>query len=140
MSAYARGEYDRALSSFNAILPLNLGESVSDSRSVPWASDERALTNAFYYRGLIYQEKQEWDKAIADFTTVIRREPESALALFERGESYGSKREPEKALRDFDAVIRLKPGDAHAHMRRSETLQVMKRWHAALDAAASRSN
>ena len=65
-----------------------------ETSRAPWAPSNRLpLTNAFYYRGLTYERKQQWDNAIADFTTVIRREPASTAALRERGITYSRKGE-----------------------------------------------
>lgn len=150
LSAYARGDYDRALRCFNAVLPPNSDELLSavfspfpydteeKTRGVPWAvSEGRALTNAFFYRGLAYQRKHQWDKAIADFTTVIHREPQATATRRERGVTYGMKGETDRGLRDFDEVIRLKPNDALAHMHRADSLQLTKHWDAAIEAATT---
>ena len=148
MRAYARQDYDRAIQCFNAVLPPNPGGSVSaalfhffdgthDEKSrVPWAvSAGQPLSNAFYYRGLSYERKREWNNAIADFTAAVHREPESTLALAERGISYAHKSETDRALRDFDEIIRLKPNDALAYALRADTLQLTKQWDAAVEAA-----
>jgi tetratricopeptide (TPR) repeat protein len=150
VSACARGDYDRALSYFNSLLPPNSGGSISatlfpflhpgldNASGVPWAASERLpLANAFYYRGLAYQKKQEWDRAIADFTKALELEPQSTLALSDRGETYNMKDEPKRGLRDFDEIIRLKPKDANAYMLRADALRLMKQWDAALDAATT---
>ena len=147
VNAYARHDYDRALSYLNALLPPNPAESISSElfqflhrsqdrvSGIPWASEGRALTNAFYYRGLTYGGKYQWDKAIADFDTVILREPESTLALSERGVSYSMKGETERGLRDLDDAIRLKPNDANIYILKADMLRLAKRWDGALEAA-----
>jgi tetratricopeptide (TPR) repeat protein len=147
MNAYARDDYDRALSSFNAILSPNPAESFSllqflhssqDTASgIPWTSEGRALTNAFYYRGLTYERKHQWDKAIADFTTALLREPDATLALSERGMSYSMKGETDRGLRDFDEAIRLKPNDANIYILKADMLRLAKRWEGALEAATN---
>jgi tetratricopeptide (TPR) repeat protein len=150
LSAYARGDYERALRCFNAVLPPNADELLSavffpfpydteeKMRGVPWAvSEGRALTNAFFYRGLAYQRKNQWDKAIADFTTVIHHEPEATAARRERGVTYTMKGETDRGLRDFDEVIRLKPDDALAYVLRANALQLTKQWDAAIEAATT---
>jgi tetratricopeptide (TPR) repeat protein len=149
MNAYARDDYDRALSYFNAVLPPNPAESFSpnlfqflhgsqDTASgIPWALEGRALTNAFYYRGLTYERKHQWDKAIADFTTAILGEPESTLALSERAVSYSMKGETDRGLRDFDEAIRLKPNDANIYILRADMLRLAKRWDDALETATN---
>ena len=146
--AYARQNYDRAIQCFNTVLPPNPGGSVTaalfhffdgthDEKSrVPWAaSASQPLSNAFYYRGLSYEKKREWDHAIADFTAAVHREPQSTLALAERGISYGHQNKTDRALRDFDEIIRLKPNDALAYALRADSLQLTKQWDAAVEAA-----
>lgn len=135
ISAFARNEYDRALECFNSVLPPPNPGSHHRTNPVPWMPGEAALTNAFYYRGQTYQRKQQWDNAIADFTTVLRREPESMEALRERGVTYSMKGETDRGLQDFDEVIRLRPGDPLAYMLRADTLQAAKQWAAAVEAA-----
>lgn len=95
------------------------------------------MTNGFYYRGLSYKAKREWDKAIADFSTAIWREPESSVALAERGITYRHKGQMDRAFRDFDEMIRLQPNDALGHALRADTLQWTKQGDAALEAAAT---
>jgi tetratricopeptide (TPR) repeat protein len=95
------------------------------------------LTNGFYYRGLTYERKHQWEKAIADFTMVILREPESTPALSERGVSYSMKGEIDRGLRDFDEAIRLKPNDANIYIHRADMLRLAKRWDGALEAATN---
>jgi tetratricopeptide (TPR) repeat protein len=95
------------------------------------------MTNGFYYRGLSYERKREWDKAIADFSTAIWREPHSRLALAERGISCNRKGEPERALRDFEVMMRFNPDDALAHALRADTLEITGQPDAALEEAAT---
>jgi tetratricopeptide (TPR) repeat protein len=148
--AYARNDFDLALRCFNEVLPPNPGASIAatlfpffdgapdQKNHAPWAASERLpVTNAFYYRGLTYRRKRQWDSAIADFTTVLRREPASAPALRERGDTYCLKGETSLGLRDYDEVIRLTPDDALAHALRADTLLVTKHWNAAIEAATS---
>lgn len=150
ISAYSGQDYDRAISCLNAVLPPNPGASVSaalfhffdgthDKTSrPPWALEERAtMTNGFYYRGLSFKAKREWDKAIADFSTALWREPESGLALAERGITYRHTGRMDQAFRDLDEMIRLKPNDALGHALRADTLQRTQQLDAALEVAAA---
>ena len=41
-------------------------------------------TESYYNRGIAYYEKREYDKAIADFSEVIKREPDHADAYILR--------------------------------------------------------
>ena len=132
------------------MLPPNPGGSVSAAvfhffdgthdkqNRPPWAPKETGpKTNGFYYRGLSYERKREWDKAIADFTTVIWREPASSLALAERGISYNHQQRTELALHDFDEMLRLNPNDAMAYTLRADTLEITGQWDAAQEVAAT---
>lgn len=95
------------------------------------------MTNGFYYRGLSYERKRQWDNAIADFSTAIWREPHSRLALAERGITRNRKGEPGNALPDFEAMTRLDPDDALAHALRADTLEMTGQPDAALEVAAT---
>lgn len=150
MNAYAAVDYDRAIQCLNAVLPPNAGASVSaavfhfcdgshDSKHrPPWSRDETsAITNGFYYRGLSYKRKREWDKAIADFSTAIWREPRSRLALAERGITHNRKGETALALRDFEEMMRFDPEDAFAHALRADAMEMTGQPEAALEIAAT---
>ncbi|MFP6620362.1 MAG: tetratricopeptide repeat protein, partial [Pirellulaceae bacterium] len=56
---------------------------------------------AYYWRGNAYYHKQEYDKAIADYTALIRIKPDHADAYYNRGYAYGNKGEKAKANADF---------------------------------------
>lgn len=150
VSAYAQGDYDRALRCFNAVLPPNPGDSLSAvlfpflygpkeaRKEVPWAVPESpALINGFFYRGLAYQKKHQLDEAIADFTTVLQQEPQATEARRERGATYTTKGETDRALRDLDQVIQSKPNDPLAYVLKADALLGTKQWDAAIDAAAT---
>ena len=150
VSAYAALDYDRAIQCLNAVLPPNAGASVSAAifhffdephdrkHRPPWSPEATAeMTNGFYYRGLSYERKREWDNAIADFSTVIWREPRSRLALAERGISLRRKGETERALRDFEEILRSNPHDALAHALRADTMEMTGQPDAALEIAAT---
>jgi tetratricopeptide (TPR) repeat protein len=145
ISAYANKNYDRAIGRLNLILPPNPGASITaawfrffdgtygERGFVPTAlSDRRDRANAFYYRALAYQKKREWDNAIADFSTALHLEPESAACLRERGFAYLRKNAFEQALRDLEETIRRQPDDALAYNYRAETFSALRQWETAL--------
>lgn len=56
------------------------------------------LAIAFYNRGLAYENKEDYERAIADYSEAIRLDPNDAEALFYRGldkERMGSKADAE---------------------------------------------
>ena len=48
-------------------------------------------TESYYNRGIASYEKREYDKAIADFSEVIERDPSHADAYYNRGNAYRDK-------------------------------------------------
>ena len=60
-------------------------------------------------RGYAYDEKGDHEKAIADFTEVIRIDPRNALAYSRLGHDYEMKRDHDKAVASYTESIRLDP-------------------------------
>jgi tetratricopeptide (TPR) repeat protein len=56
----------------------------------------------------------EYDRAIADYTEVLRLDPKDGQAYCERGETYLSADRFNLALKDFDSALKLNPNDAQA--------------------------
>jgi tetratricopeptide (TPR) repeat protein len=55
----------------------------------------------YYNRGIVYEKKGQYDKAISDFTKAIEINPGHADAYYTRGVVYYYKKDYEKALDDF---------------------------------------
>ena len=64
---------------------------------------------------MIWQQKNELDYAIKDFTTGIRLEPLSAWAYICRGSTYSKRGDYENALADYTEAIRLDPRSVSAY-------------------------
>jgi tetratricopeptide (TPR) repeat protein len=72
----------------------------------------------FFARGQRFARQGEYDKAIADFTEVIRLVPKSPTGYYNRGLSYAKNKDYDKAIADFTEAIRLDPkNDASYHNR-----------------------
>ena len=74
-------------------------------------------------RGLVWEEKEEYDKAIADFDEAIRLDPKDAEAYNDRGEAWYAKDDLDKAIADYDEAIRLDPDFAEAYRNRGLLLR-----------------
>ena len=60
-------------------------------------------------RGEKYFSERNFDGAIADYTEVIKLEPDNPFAYSKRGISYIQKKELDLAIADFTEAIRLEP-------------------------------
>jgi tetratricopeptide (TPR) repeat protein len=60
-------------------------------------------------RAAAYDRKQQYDRAIADYDTVLKLAPAQADAFNNRGEVWRRKGDRPRALADFGAAIRLNP-------------------------------
>ena len=58
-------------------------------------------------RAAIWAESKEYDKAIADYSEVIRRDPQVIPAYFGRAAVEGEKGEVDKAIADLGTAIQL---------------------------------
>jgi tetratricopeptide (TPR) repeat protein len=65
--------------------------------------------NEYSERGDKYFHEKNFDGAIADFSEVIKLEPDNPFAYYKRGLSYTNKKEYDLAITDFSEAIRLEP-------------------------------
>jgi lipoprotein NlpI len=69
-------------------------------------------------RANAYQNKRDYDRAIADYNEALRIDPDSALVRNNRGAAYQHKGDHERALQDYDQAIRLDAASASAFNNR----------------------
>ncbi|MGU3538668.1 tetratricopeptide repeat protein [Methylobacterium sp. A54F] len=80
-----------------------------------------SVVNAYFNRGLAYANKEDYERAIADFSESIRLDPSNVDAIRKRGESYESLEQYDRALKDLDQAVRLDPKDARNFAARGTT-------------------
>ena len=69
-------------------------------------------------RGIAYDQKGEYDKAIHDYSQAIKLVTDYEAAYFNRGLAYDHNEEHDKAIADFSEVIKLSPEDVEGHSQR----------------------
>jgi tetratricopeptide (TPR) repeat protein len=74
----------------------------------------RGRAEAFFYRGSNYSMKNEYDRAIGDYTEAIRLDPKMANAYYFRGIAWSIKNNLDRAIADFNQSISLDPNNAGA--------------------------
>jgi tetratricopeptide (TPR) repeat protein len=63
--------------------------------------------DAFYYRGMAYHLKHNYNMAVKDLDQAIRLNPENGNYFVQRAFAYGEIKENEKSLSDFSQALRL---------------------------------
>jgi tetratricopeptide (TPR) repeat protein len=85
--------------------------------------DERA--DAFYWRQAAFQEKGDWDRAIADLSQVIELKP-NAPDFVLRGITFEAKKgDYDRAIQDYTRAIALNPNSATAFAYRGTAYRHM---------------
>ncbi len=133
---FHRGDLARALADFDKAIQLEAGRSagieqskVSSKREKdpspgdiqrdprPWFENFSAGA-AYIDRGRTYIQRDDNDRAIADFTRAIELDPEGASAYNLRGVAYANKLDFDSAIADFDKAIQFDPLLNNAHYNR----------------------
>ncbi|HEV3164811.1 MAG TPA: tetratricopeptide repeat protein [Isosphaeraceae bacterium] len=73
---------------------------------------------AFCARGIIWDDRQEFDIAIADFNDALRLDPSDPLAYLNRGIAWSNKHDFDRAISDFNEALRFSPRDAVIYYNR----------------------
>ena len=84
-------------------------------------------------RGVGYQSLQNYDKAIEDFTAVLKLDPENPQAVNNRGFTYYLRNEPKKAVADFTVAIGLNPKSGLAYNNRGFNRQMFGDYAGAIE-------
>ena len=88
------------------------------SAVIPTLKSDADKANAYYLRGIAYNKKGEYDRAIADYNQAIKLNPDDATAYTNRGGAYNEKGEYDRAIADLNRAIELNPDDAVAYNNR----------------------
>jgi tetratricopeptide (TPR) repeat protein len=94
------------------------------------------ITVAYSCRADAYEKLYQFDKAIADYSEAIRRNPQWASTYAERGLVYAEIRRFDKANADYTAALRIDPKNKATYALRGDTARLKGQWDAALRDAA----
>jgi tetratricopeptide (TPR) repeat protein len=87
---------------------------------------------AHLIRGEAYNNKGDFDRAIADMSEVIRSAPEIALAYNHRCWAYGAKGEYDRAMADCNEAIRRDPKMSYAYNNRGNLFRFRRDFDRAI--------
>jgi len=92
----------------------------------------QGLVAAFNNRGIAYHNKKDYDRAIADYSQMLRIESGNAAAFNNRGLSHQAKSLSDLAMQDYDQAIRLNPKYALAFVNRAVVHRIKSRFDDAI--------
>ena len=75
--------------------------------------------DGYIARGKVWSALGDSDRAIADHTEAIRRDPRNEIAYMHRAEVWREKREFARAISDYDQMIRLVPNGSSGYSLRA---------------------
>jgi len=113
-----RGEYDRAITDFDAAVGINPG-----------------IAGLYLERGLAYEAKGEHLPAIRDFSEAIERGPKLVQAHFGRAMAYQANGQRDLSIADMDNAMRLDRNMVAAlYMQRGNQLRAIRQYDEAIAA------
>ena len=115
------GNYAKALEYM--LRSLKLAEEVGDKSKL--AALNQNLGN-------VYNDMEDYDRAIADYSEAIRVDPQYAVAYSNRGLAYANKKDYDRAIKDLDGAIRMDPDNAPAYDDRGWTFSRKKQYDRAI--------
>ena len=80
---------------------------------------------------MVYCDKGEIDRAIADFNTAVELRPELGRIRNKRGVAYYKKGAIDRAIEDYNTAIELRPDLAEAYTNRGVAWLHLKEWEKA---------
>jgi lipoprotein NlpI len=84
-------------------------------------------------RSVIYNERGQWDKTIADCTKAVAIDPNDAYAYSNRGVAFANVGEFDRAMSDCSRAIGINPKFANAWSNRGNVWFGLKEWNKAID-------
>ncbi|HWG47891.1 MAG TPA: tetratricopeptide repeat protein [Gemmataceae bacterium] len=113
-----RGDTRQALDDYSAAIDRN-------------RDSVRELAPAYRTRGMIYLDRAEYTRAIADLTRALEREPEDTAIRRARGLAHLKNGEWNKALFDADAAIAREPRNVEALKLRGQAHLALREYRKA---------
>ena len=108
---YEQGKYNEAVKLCNEVIALDPN-----------------YDKAYYIRGIAYDDLNDSDRAIADYTKAIALDPNFAVAYYNRGRAYDDLKDYNSAIADYTKAIALDPNYAAAYNNRGSAYLNLKKY------------
>jgi tetratricopeptide (TPR) repeat protein len=80
---------------------------------------QEQLSEVYELRGFTWDDKGDYDKAIADYTKAIEIDPKNSYAYINRGVDWYDKGDYDRAIADYTRAIEIDPKNSDAYYNRS---------------------
>jgi tetratricopeptide (TPR) repeat protein len=87
---------------------------------------------AYNQRAILWKDKKDYDKALADYDHAIRLDPKQGVHFHNRGAMWAARQQHEKSLADFDEALRLKPNYLLSLRLRGQSYLALKEYDNAI--------
>ena len=94
-------DVDKIIAEYTQTLKLNPND----------ASAKSILASAHYIRGLMSESKEEYARAVGEYSAAIKNEPDYPLAFKNRGRANLKIGNYDQAIKDFEKTIQFNPDD-----------------------------
>ena len=140
-----QGALDRAIADFDVVIenakavptaqvrprtPVPTAEAIPTAVAVPTA--EAVPMAVIYERANAYFRLQSYQRAIEDYSWVLKQNPSHVEAYLNRGRSHAARADYLDALRDYNQAIALGPSRAIAYSYRGQAYLRLERYPEAL--------
>jgi tetratricopeptide (TPR) repeat protein len=138
-----KGDYEKALTDYDSAI-VELDRTIAERNRIleenpEWAEWMDPTHEEIYKEreGVMTTKKTveqviAYERAIVDYTEVIRLNPGDASAYSGRGNAYRNKGDYDRAIADYTEAIRLNPSDASAYMNRGDAYEGIKDYDRAI--------
>ena len=95
-------------------------------------ADAKELARVYFARGNAYLTLGDYDRAMADFDTITKANPNANGPFNSRGVAYLRQKQLDRAITEFDSAIRLSPNDPIAFTNRGDAYREKGRYDRAM--------
>ncbi len=93
---------------------------------------DRRVPVAWFNRGNLYSNSNEFQKAISDYTDCLKEDPRYFSAYINRGQARTKLSDHLGAIEDYNALLRLDPQNADAYTNRAMSKRMLQDYNSAL--------